>query len=141
MNGVVAHFVCKQSVNRVALLALSEMGPSHDGASICENVLEVLRSYDLSPEKIGIFMLDNATSNDVAVLELSKVFAGSFAETPKFKRLRCMGHILNLVAQDCMGGKDFEAFENDLRLKTTNMLKETESWRNSGPIGLLFFKY
>jgi hypothetical protein len=65
----------------------------HDGEAIAANVLAVINDYYLR-DKVGFFVLDNASSNDTAVAVLRETLQFD----PKVRRLRCVGHILNLVA-------------------------------------------
>lgn len=50
--------------------------------------------------------------------------------------VRCMGHVINLVAQQVLSGKDLEAFEHSLADVTAEEV-ELQSWRRKGPIGRL----
>ena len=80
-------------------------------------------------------MLDNASSNDSAVKKLCDEL--NIKEKPEYRRLRCVGHILNLAAQACLWGTDYEAFEYELRRSTDDIERETRAWRSKGPIGVL----
>jgi hypothetical protein len=75
------------------MLAFKEMTDHHDGKAIAANVLAVIDDYDLR-DKVGFFVLDNALNNDTAVAILGEMLQFD----PKVRRLRCVGHILNLVA-------------------------------------------
>lgn len=135
-NEVVAHFVCCKGVNRVALLSLKKTGDTHDGQSIAENVKRAIDSYKIC-EQGGYFVLNNASNNDSAIAELAK----SLDFDPAHRRLRCAGHIINLIAKECLFGCDFEAFEIEL-LRTSmgtsmDIEKEMAAWRSKGPMGLL----
>ena len=89
---------------RQALLALSELpgldGPgSHGGAEQWKLLESVLKDYNIW-DKIGYFTGDNHGSNDVLCAAL-----GNFLEEkgitwqPKHRRIRCHGHIINLIVQ------------------------------------------
>jgi hypothetical protein len=75
------------------MLAFKEITNCHDGEAIAANVLAVINNYNLR-DKVGFFVLDNASSNDTAVAVLRETLQFD----PKVRRLRCVGHILNLVA-------------------------------------------
>jgi hypothetical protein len=47
-----------------------------------------------------------------------------------------MGHVINLVAQQCLWGSDVDAFEEGLTNVTAEEL-ELRQWRKKGPIGKL----
>ena len=56
---------------------------------------------------------------------------------PESRRVRCLGHILNLAAKAFLFGKDADAFEEDTNCKrnNTHIEKLRELWRKKGPIG------
>jgi hypothetical protein len=78
-------------------------------------------------------MLDNASSNDTAVEAITTEFRHrrlSRTITSKEARLRCSGHIINLVVRSLFFGTSAEALQLDS--------VEFETWRRIGPIGRLF---
>jgi hypothetical protein len=58
---------------------------------------------------LGYFVLDNASNNDTTLIELGKTMGFE----PVQKRLRYMGHILNLIAKSYIFGQDASTFEED----------------------------
>ncbi|KAM0707266.1 hypothetical protein Q7P35_006598 [Cladosporium inversicolor] len=52
------------------------------------------------------------------------------------RRILCMGHVINLVAQQCLWDSDIDAFEEELTNVTAEEL-ELREWRKRGPIGKL----
>jgi hypothetical protein len=56
-------------------------------------------------------MLDNASNNDITLVKLSKIIGFE----PMQKRLRYMGHILNLIAKSYIFGQDISTFEEDYK--------------------------
>lgn len=93
INRVVANFVDDRGKCQTAMLAFREMTNRYDGKAIATNVLAVIDDYDLR-DKVGFFVLDHASSNDTTVAILGETLQFD----PKVRRLRCFGHILNLVA-------------------------------------------
>jgi hypothetical protein len=66
---------------------------SHTRANIADHLFDVLKEYQISGNQIAYFVADNATNNLVA------------------SRLRCAGHIFNLVCTAILFGvPDKEAF-------------------------------
>lgn len=55
------------------------------------------------------------------------------------RRLRCLGHVINLAAKAFLYGKDFDAFEKDVEnvRENSELLKELDVWRKRGPVGKL----
>jgi hypothetical protein len=64
--------------------------------------------------QIGCFVLDNAENNDTCVQALARTWGWS-REEAKQRRLRCFGHIINLVAQAFALGEKQTEFENALK--------------------------
>jgi hypothetical protein len=91
------------------MLAFKEMTDCHDGKAIAANILVVINDYDLR-NKVRFFVLDNASSNNTAVAVLGETLQFD----PKVRQLHCVGHILNLVAQQLLFGSDVEKFESEV---------------------------
>jgi hypothetical protein len=72
----------------------------------------VVQEYEIQ-SRLGCFILDNVSSNDAAVKTLGKTYKWVKNEH-KTRRLRCMGYIINLVAQAFILGKKQEMFEQAL---------------------------
>ncbi|KAG6111110.1 hypothetical protein E4U14_002584 [Claviceps sp. LM454 group G7] len=61
---------------------------SHTGENICEAVATVLKGYDIfSSDKIEYFTLDNASTNDKAMVELGRKLGW---QDPLHKQIRCL---------------------------------------------------
>ncbi|KAF5705269.1 ribonuclease H [Fusarium mundagurra] len=73
----------------------------HSGATQAELIAGTLRKFNVTAQSLGYYIGDNATSNDTCLEELSKVLeAESGAEyAHKRRRIRCIGHIINLALQ------------------------------------------
>ena len=80
---------------------------------------------------MGYFVLDNATNNDTTLVELAKVMGFD----PIVKRLRCMGHILNLIAESYLFGQDSKSFDDDF--KKAGPGERRRLWRQRGELGKL----
>ncbi|OBS16274.1 hypothetical protein FPOA_13066 [Fusarium poae] len=52
------------------------------------------------------------------------------------RRLRCCGHIINLVARSILFGTDVDAFEEDCQADK-EIQDEVQLWRSKGPVGKL----
>ena len=135
--GVVGHFMSSQYKVETVLLGLRRLRGPHSGENIAEAVLKVIRTYGLTGDRIGWFVLDNATSNDTCVAEILKAL--DIKDTVRRRRLRCLGHIINLAAKAFLFGPDPNAFENEVQSSAQYQedKKEREIWRKRGPIGKL----
>jgi hypothetical protein len=100
---------------------------------MAKEVLQVLREYEIS-NRFGYFILNNASSNDTAVKVILKEFNTS--SEYEERRLRCFGHIVNLVTQAFLFGQDITAFESD---NYEEMKEAYEENQKAGPVGLIHF--
>ncbi|KAJ0126493.1 hypothetical protein HZ326_30403 [Fusarium oxysporum f. sp. albedinis] len=90
--------------------------------------------------KLGVSICDNAASNDVCLRNLYTTLDASITRADtEVRRMRCFGHILNLVAQAFLYGDDAASFE--LQSEAYDMLERVEEdlehWRAKGPVGKL----
>lgn len=76
-------------------------------------------------------MMDNASDNDTCMENL----ADNFSFLAKTRRLRCAGHINNLVAKAFMYGKKLSSFEDSLA--SSDDVQKLVLWRKRGPVGKL----
>jgi hypothetical protein len=93
--GVVGYFINQNDKILSILLELRRLQGSHSGEYISEAAIPVLEDYNLK-EKLDYFILNNADNNDKCVEYILKKIR---PELKSYKRrLRCFGHILNLIA-------------------------------------------
>jgi hypothetical protein len=89
---------------------------------------------------IGYFTLDNATNNDTAMRCIAaKLQEMGIQFDPVKCRLRCLGHIMNLVVKAFLWGDDPETFERetDTLRSMDDEDAELQLWRKQGPLGKL----
>lgn len=75
----------------------------HDAQELQDTLLSVLQEYKIS-DKIGYFIADNASNNDAALRLLSH----HIDIKPAKQRLRCSGHMINLVVKAILYSVDSE---------------------------------
>ena len=139
MLGVVFHWIDGIGTQRTDWVALRALCGPYSGENIAELLLQIFNEYAVS-DRIGYFILDNASSNDIAV---DTVFRKLCPKMPKIKRqqrrLRCLGHIINLCAQALILGKD--ADKSLRKLEAAHIGSDWEKigkiWRKHGSIGKL----
>ena len=68
---------------------------------MADALIPVVKLFDISGEKIGVFQMDNATSNDTAMSALAARIPGI---DMKESRLRCFGHVVHLVVKALLYG-------------------------------------
>lgn len=128
---VVVHYA-DASGNVVDLpIALPQLVGAHTGERIADVVSQTLQYFGINRTKLGCFILDNAYNNDTAVNKLAAIYTFVAAE----RRLRCACHVLNLIGQTIMFGKDSDSYAN----APENTKEEDfymKEWRKDGPLGL-----
>lgn len=129
--GVVGHFLDKQLRLQMLLLGLPEL-QSHTGAEQSRVLLQVLNDYGIHEGNLGWFVLDNATNNNTALVQLSLTISFD----PLKRRLRCAGHLINLAAEAFLDGDHPSDIEARIRAERTETAK-LKLWREKGPIGQL----
>ncbi|KAJ6439017.1 putative AC transposase [Purpureocillium lavendulum] len=113
---------------RKTVLGLPSLSAAHTGENISATVAEVLEDFELvSHNKVGYFILDNASNNDRAVEDLGRKFRWG---NPSSRRIRCFGHILHLVARAMLFISDDDALEG---LDADDF----GEWAKAGPVGKL----
>jgi hypothetical protein len=138
--GVNCFFVDQQWQHRRLLLALPPVCGRHTGDNLANEVADVLAEWGLGRDQLGYMVLDNASNNDTAVAALG----AELGFDPGERRLRCLGHVLNLAVKQLMFGEAANAMEHasdneqdsedhgDARL-----VNKLIQWRRRGPVGRL----
>src|SRR5467141_3452650 len=87
-------------------------------------------------DQIRWFVLDNATSNDTCVAQI--LTALNINDEVEHRRLRCLGHIINLAAKSLFFGANSDIFEKEIdRAQLEEEQVERDLWRKRGPVGKL----
>jgi hypothetical protein len=100
---------------------------------------DMLKEWEVD-QQLGTLVADNATNNDTCGQELFQRLQPSLSPRDiTHRRIRCYGHILNLVGRAFLYGEDSEAFEQESQLLEAADLYDDELrlWRRKGPIGKL----
>jgi len=99
-----------------------------------EVITEVLKSYGTDvEEKVGYVVGDNATNNDTLERALSddQVFSNqSGLYDASQRRLRCIGHVINLVVKAFWFGDVDRSLLHDTVVVTQDTMAH---WRRMGP--------
>jgi hypothetical protein len=94
-------------------------------------ILPLLTRFGITSSNLGYFVLDNALNNDITLAELAKALNFD----PKVKRLRCMGHIFNLIAERYLFGQDVSLFKE--AYKKASPFERRTLWRARNEVGKL----
>jgi hypothetical protein len=91
---VVAHFTDKSRVIRDLPINLPQLRGSHTGERVAEAIQRTLSAYQITLNRLGYFVLNNAAANDTTIAALARTngFKASY------RRLCCSPHTLNLVS-------------------------------------------
>jgi hypothetical protein len=137
--GIIAHWISQSGVLQSTVLGLRRFKGRHTGENQAESFWAVAQEYKIEP-KIGYFTLDNTSNNDTAMKCISANLRELNIEFhPVQRRLRCHGHIMNLVVKAFLWGEEPETFELEVESLRNQQDEEAELllWRRRGPIGKL----
>jgi hypothetical protein len=135
--GVVVHYLDKDLVNRSYLIGMRRIRGAHTGENIAEAVMPILLEMRILP-KLGYFIADNDGRNDTCIRTILRKHRPDIKD-PDSRRVRCLGHIINLAAKAFLFGKNADAFEDstDAARKNGHLEALREEWRKQGPVGKL----
>ena len=88
-------------------------------------LLAVIQEFGIE-DKLGYFVMDNASNNDTLLLYLSESIPAINCEV---QRLRCLGHVINLVAKAILLGVDIQ----DEQPQSQPTKKKTRSQASTQP--------
>ncbi|KJZ68404.1 hypothetical protein HIM_12202 [Hirsutella minnesotensis 3608] len=129
--GLTVHFLDDEGKFRTFLLGLPRIEGRHSGENLADRVSEIIHEYGIQ-DRIGYFVTDNAESNDTCLEDLSV----ELGFNKQHRRLRCCGHIINLVARAILFGTNADAFEEDCQAEK-EIQDDMKLWRSKGPLGKL----
>ena len=69
--GIVVHFINNKGGYKSFLLSIPKLAGRHTGVNIANSVAAILAEFDIS-DKIGYFILDNASNNDTYMQALGE---------------------------------------------------------------------
>jgi hypothetical protein len=99
--GVVGYYVDPDGSFTRLLLGLPELNIKHTGENMAKCILDSLEKVGLLQDKTGFYILDNAKNNDRAL-----DFMNITDDKDTSRRLRCLGHILDLVVKELFADSD-----------------------------------
>jgi hypothetical protein len=146
--GIVAHYLDEHYCRRAVVLGLRDTFGSHTGANMADQISTTLK--DFSVKEVDYFIADNATNNDKA-LEVLIGMRPQYCQNKVTQRLRCVGHVYNLVCKAILYGVDSECLEDASQASQTmtkvssfeavmnggDDASKLKAWRTKGPIGKL----
>ena len=136
---IIAHYIDSNGIRQAKLIALRSLDGEHTGENMAALLLKVFQEYKIGG-RIGFFMLDNASTNDVCVdMVLRRLYPRMNEKQRRRRRLRCLGHVVNLAAQAFLFGKKSQATldELDLAYRRHDFESIAKIWREQGVLGRL----
>ena len=140
--GINAHFTSESKKLEAITLGIKELHGEHTGENIADVIYNVGSDFDIL-NKLGYFVMDNASNNDTLTEHLGyKLREANVLFDPIRRRLRCLGHVINLVVQDFLFGKSsndvsYINTEPDLPDVVIPSDDDLDIWRKAGPMGKL----
>jgi hypothetical protein len=138
---MVAYFYSPSYSIESILIGFRELRGPHSGENITEVVNKVLQDFSITPGKLGYFIPDNTTNNDTCITALGKTYKWSKSKVHT-RRLRCFGHIINLVTQAFLFRSESEVFTytlDQIQRQVDNGTITTLMWKLRGLIGKLYY--
>lgn len=123
------HFLDEQYRYQSRLLAFRRHLGSHSGERIALTLYEAIQSWGIG-QQLGVAVCDNASNNDVCLQHLFPYFINRIpVNSIRQRRIRCFGHILNLVAKAFLFGLDAEA--DDFTAEADHLEQQQQSQQQS----------
>jgi triacylglycerol esterase/lipase EstA (alpha/beta hydrolase family) len=136
MLGITAVYVNESKKLEKCILAMKTVEGSHSGVNLSKYVIEVIEKWQIT-SKLGFMVMDNASSNDTMIKEIATILATKYSSRydAQLHRMRCQGHIINLVAHSFIFATKDEELEGDeeaedIRIKSTPV--QMKEWRKKG---------
>ena len=102
---IVAYFINKGGRLQSVLLGFPRLQGLHSAENVATALVSVIQKYQFD-HKLGSLMTDNASNNN----ELYDYLSQSLSVAKK-ERLRCVGHIINLIVKALIYGKGVSKLE------------------------------
>jgi hypothetical protein len=105
MMAVIGHWTAEDYSLKTVLLGIREIHGRHTGNNIGAVLMELIEELNIAT-KLGYSVTDNAQNNDTALETVSAILLATrqiVYHVPS-RRLRCIGHIINLVVKTLLFG-------------------------------------
>ena len=110
LQAITAHFVDAFGTRQKALLSLPELRNGHAGVEVASKTMATLEAYGTT-DRLVYITADNHGANDTMCEELSKRLFNAQWQ-PVQRRLRCIGHIINIAVQAFFFARSSEAVDS-----------------------------
>ena len=148
---ICAHFVNCNGELKKYTIALPELCEGKGGKAQAAALIPVLQEYDIAG-RLGYIVSDNATTNDVLCRTLEAWMRTQGIKNWKAsqRRIRCQGHVINLIVQAFLFCKSKEVVDTAMKAVVDGSDTDLEDilvgematadgtqWRSWGPLGKL----
>ena len=125
--GITAMYLDDAYTMRKVTLGVPDLIEQHTGDNIAAELINIIEAFEIG-NKLGYFTLDNASNNDTAMQSI----CAAFDIDPVHHRVRCMGHVLNLVVKAILYGHSGDAFDVDVDEESQ---AAHDMWMKTGALG------
>jgi hypothetical protein len=136
---IYGHWIGPSGARQSKLLAFRRVFSKHTGEHQGEIIIGVVKEYEIE-QRIGFLIGDDIASNDAAVHTiLRRLYPNLSTRDRVSRRLRCLGHAVNLCASALILGSGKKGGDKDLDRRAAKGDLEGcgEIWRGRGPVGRL----
>lgn len=116
------------------LLGFPRILGSKSGQNEAEIIAKVLTTFNIDGTILGAFTADNASDNDTCCDALERLFLDLPDGWSIAYRIRCIGHIINLIVEDLLYG-DHEQSKHFKNLASVGDEQSYDIWIQLGFIG------
>src|SRR6266480_7794632 len=103
------------SIGNAGQLSMARLYGDHSGANVAAHIRPILSDWGID-DRIGYFITDNEASNGTAIDGVLSAIDPTYKKVDRSKRrIRCLPHTLNLVAQAFIHGQDPLVFERSVQ--------------------------
>jgi len=137
--GIVTHWLDQNYKLQSTVIGMRRFYGQHTGENQANCFFNIIKPYEIN-DKIGYFTLDNASNNRTTMQHIAKqLMEEGISFDPIERRLRCFGHVINLVVKAFLWETEAEAFEAQITNHQALHLEaeELDTWRRKGPLGKL----
>ena len=100
----------------------------HGGEEISNSIIAILGEFKIQ-NKLGYFIMDNASSNDTCL----DILALKYGLNKAYRGIRCVDHIINFFARQLLYGVNPDAFEEENQ-EIHDQEAQFQLWRKLRPI-------
>jgi hypothetical protein len=113
MMAVIGHWTAKDYSLKTVLLGIKEVHGSHTGTNIANSIYPLIHDLGIV-SRLGYSVSDNARNNDITLNTLSGMIfdKDNIYYDAASRRLRCLGHIINLVVKTLLFGSNISATDD-----------------------------